>query len=111
MRPGCSGCNHARGIIKNKVSGMLMQFTGEDSRKQFYIDNVNRTYVAYMTNQVPYEWFGYVHRMSRSEYKLYFDEELNDKLDEALIRATDNYVFNADHGTLFQVLVNKFKRK
>jgi len=90
---------------------MLAKFINNDSRKQFYIDNVNRTYVAYMTDQVPYEWFGYVHRMSCSEYKLYFGEDLNEQLDEALIKATENYKFNADHGTLFQVLVNKFKRK
>ena len=90
---------------------MLMQFTGEDSRKQFYIDNVNRTYVAYITNQVPYEWFGYVHRMSLSEFKLYFDEDLNSKLDPAIVEATANYVFNADHGTLYQVLLKKFRNK
>ena len=107
----CQSCQHARGLVKYEAGRMLAKFINNDSRKQFYIDNVNRTYVAYMTDQVPYEWFGYVHRMSCSEYKLYFGEDLNEQLDEALIKATENYKFNADHGTLFQVLVNKFKRK
>lgn len=107
----CTSCRTAREIIKGRVTNMIAKFSSEESRRQHYIDNVTHTFKLYKEKLVPYNWFGFVHRMSCSEFKIYFEEDLNEYLTDELIKETLRYRFNSEHGLLYKVLIDKFNTK
>jgi hypothetical protein len=108
MVEGCTSCLRARYIIKHGVASMLTRFTGTESRKQFYVDNVNRTYELYKQSLVPFEWLGFVVISSAREYSAYFNEDLLSEVSVDIVPTIADYIYDASHGDLFKTLLSKF---
>lgn len=110
----CTQCRHARKIIFHKLEETLMLlFTGDNEaeRKAIYLANVNGTYASYAAGELPYNWFGFVLTKTCEEYNAYFPDAkpLREYIAPEILEAYAAYSFDEAHGSLFAVLVDKFK--
>ena len=92
---------------------LLFAGSSEQERRAMYLQNIVNTYDAYKDNQMPFEWFGFVHWKTCIEYASYFPNSpsLESYLPEDIAQAATNYTKNEEDGQLFAVLQKKFGGK
>lgn len=92
---------------------LLFAGSNEPERKAMYLSNINGTYASYRAGELPYNWFGFLTTKTFEEYEAYFPDSkpLREYLAPEILDAYSPYSFDEAHGSLFAVLVDKFKNQ